>query len=702
MTNHHGISRRGILQASGLGALGLVSPGTFGAETAPSTVVPGAAGGRAAGDADLQPLNRFPRMVHEYFVAQAREMEQAGVRIKAALRTRADAEAYVRAARERIRLCFGPLPERTPLNPRITGVVERDAYRIEKVIFESRPGFLVTANLYLPKGGSLPRPAVIGSCGHADAAKAAEAYQSFSQGLARLGYVVLIFDPIGQGERMQYTDEKLRPRRGTGDREHLYAGNQQFLVDEFFGTWRAWDGMRALDYLLTRDEVDPKHVGITGTSGGGTMTAWLWAWEPRFTMAAPSCFITTFRRMLENELTADTERHPPRALALGLDHDDFLAAAAPKPVVILAQELDHYDVRGTKEACQRLRRLYGLLGADDQLELFIGPGHHGYNRDHREAMYRWFNRVTGISDSSTEPELIIEEEQTLWCTPQGQVAGLDSKPIYVFTRERAEALAARRPPLRGEPLRNAVRNVLKLGPREDPPDYRILRPHRGRRYPAPHAATYLVETEPSLHAAVYRLLDEPRLSRPPRGPARAVLYVPHQSSDVELRDEPLIRELIESEPAAAFFTCDVRGIGDSRPDTNFGGWDTFLGLRGTDYFYAIHALMLDRPYVARRTHDLLRVLDWLNSFGHSEVHLAAKGWGTLPAVFAALLSELVSQVTLKHALTSYTDLAASESYAWPLSSFLPGALETFDLPDCYEELRAKKLNLIDPWGPDAA
>ena len=106
-------------------------------------------------------------------------------------------------------------------------------------------------------------------------------------------------------------------------REHIYAGNQQFLVGEFFGAWRAWDGIRALDYLLTRPEVDPKHVGITGNSGGGTMTTWLCGVEPRWTMAAPSCFVTTFRRNLENELPADTEQCPPRVLALGLDHCGF-------------------------------------------------------------------------------------------------------------------------------------------------------------------------------------------------------------------------------------------------------------------------------------------------------------------------------------------------------------------------------------------
>ncbi len=554
-------------------------------------------------------------------------------------------------------------------------------------------------NLYIPKGRKFPLPGVVGTCGHSTNGKCAEAYQSFAQGLARMGYVVLIYDPIGQGERLQYPDENLKSRIGVGVREHLHAGNQQFLVGEFFGTWRAWDGMRALDYLLTRDEVDPKHVGVTGNSGGGTMTTWLCGVELRWTMAAPSCFVTTFRRNMENELPADTEQCPPRALALGLDHADFLAAQAPKPVIILAKEKDYFDVRGSEEALARLKRLYSLLGAEENIALFVGPTHHGYSQENREAMYRWFNRATGVSDAQTEPELVIEKDETLWCTPKGQVVELDSRPVFSYTKAKSEALAKKRPALAGDALVEAVRETLKLPPREGLPAYRILRAIRSRKYPKSHFVTYAVETEPGVHALVYRLLDERHYSRPPRGYDRAVLYVSHQSADAELRDEPLLGELLEKEPDSAFFTCDVRGIGESRPNTC--GQDTFLSAYGNDFFYAIHALMLDYPYVGQKTHDVLRVLDWLKGCGHKEVHLAAKGWGAIPATFAALQSDAVVQVTLKNALTSYGDVAQSEDYHWPLSTFLPGVLERFDLPDCYRALGAKKLRQIEPWGPAA-
>ncbi len=653
----------------------------------------------------LEPLNRFPRMVQEYFVRSVRRVESQANERRAALKTRSDAEAYVRDVQEKIQQSFGPWPEKTPLKPRITGTVERDTYKIENIIFESRPNFLVTANLYIPKGRAFPLPGVVGTCGHSDTGKMIGVYQSFAQGLARQGYVVLIYDPIGQGERLQYPNEELRSKVGVGVREHLYAGNQQFLVGEFIGSWRAWDGIRALDYLLTRDEVDPRHIGVTGNSGGGTMTTWLAGVERRWTMAAPSCFVTTFRRNTENELPADTEQCPPLALALGLDHCDFLAAMAPKPVVILAKEKDFFDARGAEEAYSRLRNLYELLGAEENIELFIGPGYHGYSQESREAMYKLFNRVTGISKTYAEPELTIEKDETLYCAPRGQVCTLDSRTVYSFTKELSQELATKRPkriPLQA--LKSEIAKVLGFpGPAafqtgKNAPDYRIMRNWRSRKFPKPRWTTYLVDTEPGIQAIVYRLGDEQLLSRPPKGQKRAILYISHQSSDAELRSEPLIKELIEAEPDSAVYTCDVRGIGESRPDTC--DENSYLTPYGNDYFYAIHSIMLGKPYAGQRTRDILRVLQWLKSNGHEEVHLVAKGWGTIPATFAAVLSNQVKQVTLKNALTSYTNIAESETYSWPLSALVPNILKSFDLPDCYRALKKKNLKQIDPWGPD--
>ena len=665
------------------------------------------------------PPSRFPRMVHEYYVAQMRAAQQRGDERRAALKSQADAEKYIGEVRGLIAKSFGAWPERTPLNARTTKTTEREAYTIENVIFESRPKFFVTANLYLPKGLEGKLPGVILSCGHSANGKAYTAYQSAAQGLARQGYVALIFDPIGQGERLQNPDEHLHSHVGVGVAEHCMAGNAQFLVGEFFGAWRAWDGMRALDYLLSRPEVDAKHVGITGNSGGGTMTTWLAAVEPRWTMAAPSCFVTTFRRNLENELPADTEQCPPGILAAGLDYVDFLACLAPKPIVICAQEKDFFDVRGTQETFAKLKAIYKLFGAEDKVSLHIGPGPHGFAQDAREAMYACFNRAVqwGFGPSVKEPKLTLEDDATLQCTEKGQVSTIESRTVYSFSAEAAvkfdEKLAWERLTERGSnhqryraklaSLREKLTDALKLPERRKTVDYRIPRPRAVQHYPQSHATTYLVETEPGIQAVVIRPIGERHLSRPPQATGRAILYVSHDSADAELRTkapsaDPWLGELLAAEPESTLYAVDVRGLGESRPNTcGDANYDSHYGC---DYFYSSHAIMLDRPYVGGRTYDLLCTLDFLADVGHKEVHLVARGYGTIPATYAALLDDRVKQVTLKNALGSYESIVQTDEYAWPLSSFTPGVLKSFDLPTIYDYLAAaKQLKQVDMLGP---
>lgn len=646
---------------------------------------------RLLAQAEPTTLNRFPRMLHEFYVDQLRAAEDAGRKRRAMVTSAESAREYVAFVRGKIQESFGPFPEKTPLKPRVTGSVDRPDYRIEKVIFESRPNFPVTANLYLPTRREFPVPGVVGSCGHSANGKAIEAYQSFCQGLARLGYACLIFDPIGQGERSQYPDEHGdHSRIGIGVLEHLYAGNQQFLVDEFFGSWRAWDGIRALDYLLTRPEVDPNHIGITGNSGGGTMTTWLCGLESRWTMATPSCFVTTFRRNLENELPADTEQCPPGIIAAGLDHVDFLAAMAPKPVIMLAQERDFFDVRGTLEAFEELKRIYRALGVEDKVRLFIGPGPHGYARDAREAMYSFFNQQTGLGDAVTEPEITVETDADLQCTKTGQVTELSPRTVSSFTQERSREFAASRPSKTGADLASALRESLSLPAESKHLDYRILRPLPSRDF-----TTYAVETEPDMHAIVYRLGSRSHVSRPVGNGQPCILYLPHHSSDDDLKNEPLVAELRKEFANVPFYLCDVRGIGESRPNTC--GQDSYFTPYGSDYFYAVHGIMLDRPLPGQRTHDVLAVIDWLISAGHPDVHLVARGWSSLPGAFAAALSDRVTRVTLKNALVSYAALAENETYAWPLSSFVPGVLRDWDLSDVYVALESKNLTRIDFW-----
>ncbi len=647
----------------------------------------------------LDSLNRFPTMMQEWLLSQMREAEAIGETRRAGLKSAADAKRYVETMKLFIRECFGLLPEKTPLNARTTSVLERDQYRIENVVFESLPNYLVSANLYVPKGHKGPMPAVVGLCGHSATGKGQDAYQSFAQGLARQGYVVLIFDPVGQGERVQWPTAWSKSLYKGTTSEHIQLGNQMSLLGEFLGTWFAWDGIRALDYLLSREEVDPKRVGVTGNSGGGTQTTWLAALDDRWTMAAPACFVTTFRRNAENELPADTEQCPPRVLSFGLDHSDFIACMAPKPVILLTQEKDFFDARGGAEAFERLKKLYTLLGKPENIQLQVGPDPHGYTQANREAMYRFFNKQTGVKHDGKEPTITLEKDEALWAAPGGDVGKLGSVELFKITQEKVLGLAADMKRPAKESVTHRLKEVLRLEtmPERSEPPYRILRSVGARQYPGKGYCDYALATEENIELIVTRLCDEAGFtSRPPKGIKKAVLYVSHQSADAELRSESLIDDLIKAEPESAVYAMDVRGIGESQPNTC--GSDTFKSPYGSHYFYAAHGLMLDRPLLGLRTLDVLRVIDWLASLGHEEIHLVGRGWGALPAAFAAVLETKVRTVTLKNALSSYVEVAADPDYRWPYALLIPGALPKLDLPEVYASLASKNLHNIEPWG----
>ena len=683
--------RREFLKLAGITGIGLAGTGIVPAmATLPESEVP-----KSGAASELSPMNRFPRMMQDYVAEHVDKSLSVSRKKRAALSTKAAAEDYVREVRSKIAQCFGPWPEKSPLNARITGVIERDAYKIEKVIFDSRPGFPITANLYVPKGRQFPLPGVVGTCGHGDPAKATPIYQSFAQGLARQGYVVLIFDPIGQGERVQLLSEDLKPLKGIGVPEHNHTGRQMILNGEHLSSWFTWDCIRCVDYLLSRPEVDPKHIGVTGNSGGGTQATWFCGVESRLTMAAPSCFVVGFEQNLKNELPADIEQCPPKAISLGLDHLDFIAAMAPKPVILLAQEKDFFDVRGAEKNYAELKKIYKLLGAEDNIQFFAGPEYHGFSKHNREAMYSWFNRVTKVSNLQSEPALIVEEEKALWCTPNGLIGENKPKTLALHTKDFSVKYKAQRGQPKGEELNRRVRKVLKLASASGVPSYDILRPLPGRQYPKKFAANYLVETEKGICIPVYRLSDTDLVSRPPAGINRAILYVSHLSADEELRSEPMIKDLISAEPQSAVYACDVRGTGESKPNTC---GDDFFGSYGNDYFYSAYSIMLNSTYTGQKTFDLLRIIDWLGSCGHTEVHLVGKGWGAIPATFAALLSDRVKQVSLKKALSSYSEIAENSEFNWPLSTLIPGILKEFDLADCYWGLASKKLVQIEPVG----
>lgn len=303
-----------------------------------------------------EPGSREPegsqRPLFDWLVKLARENERAHRRRLGDLRTRADLLRHAARVRRVLRQVQGlaEWPARTPLRPRVGPGFCGDGFRVEHVVFESRPAYYVTANLYLPAGAPGPLPAVLLCCGHSLNGKAYPAYQRLAVTLARLGFAVLIFDPAGQGERDEYVARRTGRRTVVrACRAHGAAGLPACLLGSNFGAYRLWDAMRCVDYLQGRPDVDPRRIGATGTSGGGWESLWLAAIDPRIRAVHANCYFTTFRRRIENraaDAEPDPEQDPFDLLGQGIEASDLILACAPRPVSIGGTTRDFFPVEG--------------------------------------------------------------------------------------------------------------------------------------------------------------------------------------------------------------------------------------------------------------------------------------------------------------------------------------------------------------------
>jgi cephalosporin-C deacetylase-like acetyl esterase len=634
--------------------------------------------------------NGYQHMVLDEYVSEVRAIHRARRERLGQVNTPEQAAAYQSRVREAIHRAFSPRPPLTPLDAQITGVLEESDYRIEKLTFESRPGCLVTANLYVPDSISGSAPCVLGTCGHSDEGKACDLYQAFCQRLAHAGFVVLIYDPYSQGERDQYYGLAEREAIGGGTRAHNMMGKQLELIGEFFGMWRAWDGVRALDYLLSRPEVDPTRVGLTGNSGGGTMTTWLWAIDDRFTMAAPSCFVTTFAHNLENELPADAEQCPPGVLGAGVELADFIIAGAPKPVLLLGQNYDYFDRRGLEAAYEDVRHVYAAMGApEENVGLFIGPQGHGYSVHNQVQMVDFFCRHANVPVQATG-ETGQLPARALFATPQGEVIPAGATPAHELIAARARALGRQRPPMDHETLRRELGQLLSLPGERRLSHYRNLRPVRDAKEVYARTA---IETEANVRAILWRWLPSPEHAYSLDVEPQVHLYLPHVASEADLSQDALAQSLKGTQP---LYALDVRGLGESLPEEARPG---FFQPYGMDYMFHAYGLMLGRSYLGRRVYDVLCALDLLVHEGARSVELYGRGQGALLALYAALFHERVVTVTLKNCPQSYTEWTQTPLVAWPAACGLRGVLQVCDLPDCIRAL-GDRVRLIDPWGPD--
>jgi hypothetical protein len=242
--------------------------------------------------------------------------------------------------------------------------------------------------------------------------------------LAMKGFVVLAYDPIGQGERQQAYDHRIKGSLAGGSTDqHFQAGAQCILAGENFARYRIWDAKRALDYLLSRPEVETEKIGCTGCSGGGTLTTYISALDPRIKVAAPACYINTWRLLFTGPI-GDSEQSLPFFLSSGLDVADYIEAFAPKPWLIGSTIGDFFPIEGARHAYQEALDWYRVYNAEDKIRWAVGPGPHGTPLEIREAIYEWMIRwLTDGHGNFREEQVDMVPDFDLLATQTGQVEG---------------------------------------------------------------------------------------------------------------------------------------------------------------------------------------------------------------------------------------------------------------------------------------
>jgi cephalosporin-C deacetylase-like acetyl esterase len=623
----------------------------------------------------------YARCLPDYLAALAADAYARRNKRIAALKTAATVRDYQAWTRRTFTELVGPLPERTPLNAHTVGAFERDRYRVEKLVYESRPDLIVTANLYLPKSGTARYPGVLFQMGHSAPGKAYPLYQRCCQGLVQLGYVVLAFDPIGQGERTSRTGSPRSPTQ-----EHTALGRQMLPIGETATGALLWDAMRSLDVLASHPQVDPKRLASTGQSGGGTLTMILAAMDDRLAAAAVSSGNTenfAVTPFLAPGSSDDAEQDLIGSGPLAFDRWDMLWPIAPKPLLVATSGHDYFGTyspnyeRSGLEEFEKLKAAYKMLGAADKIDYFEEPLPHALSYPMRMAVYNWFEQhLNGRAQPlAEEPPTNPEPEETLAC-------GVTGKSPATLVAARARAIST---PSQPADLRKLL--GMDLAPPVSRLDVRGKTQYRNCYVQATEAKTAEQVWAPSW------------LFLPKRPWTRMLLLIEPNGRNGAWHEEELYDQLATA--GIAVCVPDVRGVGDLEPQFSPGSVGYARG-HATEEQYAFASLILGRSLLGQRTTDILAYVRALSAaYPGKELVLAAREKMTVPALCAAALETKVGKVYLARHMMSWRNVAEAETSAVPTANLVPGAILLTDLPEIARSIAPRQVVMGTAWSLEA-
>jgi len=577
------------------------------------------------------------RMIQEYLARQAERIEGPWL---VGVKTRDDWEKLRREYREEYYYMLGlaPLPERTPLEPVITGTLQGEGFVVEKLHYQSRPRLYVTGNLYRPRqvkpGERLP--AVFYVCGHSGMGRNGNktAYQSHGIWLARHGYVCLTVDSLQLGEIAAIHHGTYRENRWWWhSRGYTPAGVE------------CWNGVRGIDYLASRPDVDPQRIAVTGISGGGAATFWIAAADERVKVAVPVSGMADLRSYVSNRVINghcdcmflyNTFQWPWARIA---------ALIAPRPMLFTNSDNDAiFPMDANERVINRLERVYSFYGAGDLVDAFVSIGGHAYRQDIRQGAFRFLNIYL-----KNDPRIVTDSEVDLVANDKaGKRYPIEPAKLRVFatdadlpkdelntTIDRHFVPMARvRPPEPGQfdswkkGLMDELRRVTFRGFPERVPPAKVLREVQGNEL--------RLETEPGIEVA----LRDVSIEKPLR--AKRVLLV---------ASDPEGKVLVTPEPGDRGYFLHPRGEGPTR-------WTQ----KNPPNYVARSHVLLGRTVDGGRVWDVIATARYLHAKheGKVPVFVAGEGGGGVLAAYAALLEPEIAGAVLSRPPLGHMEPSAPE------------------------------------------
>ncbi|HEY4360179.1 MAG TPA: acetylxylan esterase [Bryobacteraceae bacterium] len=590
----------------------------------------------------------------------------------AQIRSRADAEKRQVMVREKILKLIGGLPQRKgPLKVKELGEFDARVFHVKHLAYESQPGFWVTANVYIPEGAG-KFPAVLLSPGHEATGKISQ--YSWGANLAQQGILAMAIDPLGQGERLQYYDaEKKASFIGGSTGEHGEANVPLMLMGEHLASFMVFDAMRGIDYLASRRDVDASRIGALGCSGGGTVTAYLAAFDDRVKVAGAACYITSFHELLPHEGNQEAEQSIPHFIEQGLDFADWVELAAPKPYAVISTMNDMFPFEGARQSVEEAKKFYGLFGAADKLQWITGPGAHGNLGPISPDILAFFTKY--LKNDLTAPPfqaVRLEHREDIQTTPTGQVAtSLGGETVASLVRKQAAEVLPMKKAIGGHSDLQALQIRLRTDIREL--TGAVAKPGSLPPQVDVSPTGIAFESEPGIR--VNGQISIP--GTPGRKPAVLVIG----ASSGAVADANSIVMTLEPRPSPA---------GTEGLKSPYLGVFNLLSLR---------ASLVGKTILGMRVDDTIRALDWLSArddVDASDIRIYGEGAMGVVALHAAVLDSRIKGVTVKNALASYRMIVDQPVHRGVSEIVVPGVLRRYDLGDLLIALNPRPVEVIDP------